>query len=120
MAAVAPHQVGLRREAVVHDARRRACTPVAPFTYLIGMSFSSSQDLGTAVRSPTSYSIGPILAVPGGTIDVLRQQRVDDVLRRQAARVERVGVEVDVHDARSCRRTGAEPPRPAPSPAACG
>ena len=44
----------------------------APFTYWIGMSFSSSRRAGLLLI-PMSYSIGPILAVPGVTMVFCRK-----------------------------------------------
>ena len=76
-------------------ARRRGCRSVLPPTVLIGRSFSSSIVFGAAVHVDVVF-VAADLRRAGRQDQVLRADRVDDVGRREALRLQRRRVEVDL------------------------
>ena len=93
--AVAADQVGLGAEPIVHEADV-ANVDHRPVLVADRNVVQLLQELGAAVDADVVLD-RPHLGRARGDDGVLRQGGIEHVLRRQAARVERVRVDVDVH-----------------------
>ena len=98
-------------------ARRRGCRSCAPLTVLIGRSLSSSTVSGLPFMPHVVFDAADLRRA-GRQDQVLRADRVDDVGRREALRLQRRRVEVDQDLRAACRRRRTGSTRPARSPAA--
>ena len=97
MAPVAPHQVRLRLEPVV-DKRDITDIHRCPIHVADGDVVQFVQDLRAAIHRDVVLAHS-YLRRAGRQDDVLINDRIADVLRRKPARVEGVGIDVNVHDA---------------------
>ncbi len=97
VAPVAPHQVRLGIKPVV-DERDLSDIHHRPIHVADGDVVQVVQDHRAAIERDIVLA-RPDLRRTGRQDDVLGQDRIGDVLGRQPPRVERVGVDVDVHDA---------------------